>query len=217
MLVKKYLNKLSVVYYNLKSIGKSFFVPFVFVYIVIIMLSVCDKLQGFDTYTCYKNTYLKIQFFCPFFAIWWAVFGFREHIEGKCREILLVYKKSILSELLTVYFLYFINIPVLLLLCYILLQFNYFAFLFIFFVQSFAFFSFAVSLSVLIKNIALPFIICILYEIFCMTANTELTAFINMLSVNIPQDTEGILYPYIFIFAGSVILFVLSNLRFKRL
>ncbi len=217
MLVKKYLNKLSVVYYNLKSIGKSFFVPFVFVYIVIIMLSVCDKLQGFDTYTCYENTYLKIQFFCPFFAIWWAVFGFREHIEGKCREILLVYKKSILSELLTVYFLYFINIPVLLLLCYILLQFNYFGFLFIFFVQSFAFFSFAVSLSVLIKNIALPFIICILYEIFCMTANTELTAFINMLSVNIPQDTEGILYPYIFIFAGSVILFVLSNLRFKRL
>ena len=106
MLVKKYLNKLSVVYYNLKSIGKSFFVPFVFVYIVIIMLSVCDKLQGFDTYTCYENTYLKIQFFCPFFAIWWAVFGFREHIEGKCREILLVYKKSILSELLTVYFLY---------------------------------------------------------------------------------------------------------------
>ena len=217
MLVKKYLNKLSVVYYNLKSIGKSFFVPFVFVYIVIIMLSVCDKLQGFDTYTCYENTYLKIQFFCPFFAIWWAVFGFREHIEGKCREILLVYKKSILSELLTVYFLYVINIPVLLLLCYILLQFNYFGFLFIFFVQSFAFFSFAVSLSVLIKNIALPFIICILYEIFCMTANTELTAFINMLSVNIPQDTEGILYPYIFIFAGSVILFVLSNLRFKRL
>ena len=217
MLVKKYLNKLSVVYYNLKSIGKSFFVPFVFVYIVIIMLSVCDKLQGFDTYTCYENTYLKIQFFCPFFAIWWAVFGFREHIEGKCREILLVYKKNILLELLDVYGLYFINIPVLLILCNILFQYNYFNFLFIFFVQSFAFFSFAVSLSVLIKNIALPFIICILYEIFCMTANTELTAFINMLSVNIPQDTEGILYPYIFIFAGSVILFVLSNLRFKRL
>ena len=217
MLVKKYLNKLSVVYYNLKSIGKSFFVPFVFVYIVIIMLSVCDKLQGFDTYTCYENTYLKIQFFCPFFAIWWAVFGFREHIEGKCREILLVYKKSILSELLTVYFLYFINIPVLLLLCYILLQFNYFGFLFIFFVQSFAFFSFAVSFSILIKNIALPFIVCILYEIFCMTANAEFMVYINMLSANIPQSLESILYPYIFIFAGSVILFVLSNLRFKRL
>ena len=217
MRIKKYLNGLSIIPYNLKSIGKAFFVPYAFIYLIIPLLAFCDILQGFDTNFCYENTYLKIQFFCPFFAIWWAVFGFREHIEGKCREILLVYKKNILLELLAVYGLYFINIPVLLILCNILFQYNYFNFLFIFFVQSFAFFSVAVSFSILIKNIALPFIVCILYEIFCMTANAEFMVYINMLSVNIPQDTEGILYPYIFIFAGSVILFVLSNLRFKRL
>lgn len=217
MRFKKFINWIAFIRLTLKNLGFNFFVPYFFLFVVTIFMTYTDFLQGFDKMTCYSNTYVKLQFFCPFFAIWWTVFGFREYIEGKGREILLVYKKSIIFELLAVFAFYLFHIFVLLSLYYVVFDFNYFNFFFIFFAQAFTFFSVCVSLSILLKSIAVPFIISIIYEIFCMSANVNFLKYINILSENIPTNIEQIFIPYIFTFIGGLIMLIISNFRFKRL
>ncbi len=220
MRLKRYINHISLIQLTLKGIGFLYIVPVVFLFLVLPFLTYLDFAKGYSSEQCYFSTYIMLQIFCPFFAVWWTLFGFREYVEdveGRCRELLLVYKKSLIVELLLVFVFYFLNICVLFGLYYIILNFNYFKYIFIFFVQAFTFFSISFSISIILKNIAIPFIISVCYEIFCMTANIDFLKFINMLSSSLPSSIIDIICPYIFILICSILVFVLSNSYFKRL
>lgn len=217
MCLKRYINRLSLIQLTLKGMGILYIVPVVFLFLVLPFLTYLDFAKGYSPEQCYFSTYIMLQIFCPFFAVWWTLFGFREYVEGRIRELLLVYKKSLIVELFLVFVFYFLHICVLLGLYCIILNFNYFNYIFIFFVQTFAFFSISFSISIILKNIAIPFIISVCYEIFCMTANINFFKFINMLSSDIPSSTMDIICPYIFILISSIFVFVLSNSCFKRL
>lgn len=217
MCLKRYINRLSLIQLTLKGMGILYIVPVVFLFLVLPFLTYLDFAKGYSPEQCYFSTYIMLQIFCPFFAVWWTLFGFREYVEGRIRELLLVYKKSLIVELFLVFVFYFLHICVLLGLYCIILNFNYFNYIFIFFVQAFAFFSISFSISIILKNIAISFIISVCYEIFCMTANIDFLKFINMLSSDIPSSTMDIICPYIFILISSIFVFVLSNSCFKRL
>ena len=193
MCLKRYINRLSLIQLTLKGMGILYIVPVVFLFLVLPFLTYLDFAKGYSPEQCYFSTYIMLQIFCPFFAVWWTLFGFREYVEGRIRELLLVYKKSLIVELFLVFVFYFLHICVLLGLYCIILNFNYFNYIFIFFVIS----------------------VC--YEIFCMTANIDFLKFINMLSSDIPSSTMDIICPYIFILISSIFVFVLSNSCFKRL
>ena len=199
MCLKRYINRLSLIQLTLKGMGILYIVPVVFLFLVLPFLTYLDFAKGYSPEQCYFSTYIMLQIFCPFFAVWWTLFGFREYVEGRIRELLLVYKKSLIVELFLVFVFYFLHICVLLGLYCIILNSNYFNYIFIFFVQAFAFF------------------ISVCYEIFCMTANIDFLKFINMLSSDIPSSTMDIICPYIFILISSIFVFVLSNSCFKRL
>lgn len=217
MCLKKYINRVYLIRLTLKGMGMLYFVPDTFLFLVLPFLTYLDFAKGYSIEQCYFSTYIMIQIFCPFFAIWWTLFGFREYVEGKSRELLLVYKKSLIVELILVFVYYFLHICVLLGLYCIMLNLNYFNYVFVFFVQTFAFFSISFSLSIILKNIAIPFIISVCYEIFCMTANIDFLKFINMLSSSLPSSIIDIICPYIFILISSIFVFVLSNSYFRRL
>ena len=199
MCLKRYINRLSLIQLTLKGMGILYIVPVVFLFLVLPFLTYLDFAKGYSPEQCYFSTYIMLQIFCPFFAVWWTLFGFREYVEGRIRELLLVYKKSLIVELFLVFVFYFLHICVLLGLYCIILNSNYFNYIFIFFV------------------LAIPFIISVCYEIFCMTANIDFLKFINMLSSDIPSSTMDIICPYIFILISSIFVFVLSNSCFKRL
>ena len=203
MCLKRYINRLSLIQLTLKGMGILYIVPVVFLFLVLPFLTYLDFAKGYSPEQCYFSTYIMLQIFCPFFAVWWTLFGFREYVEGRIRELLLVYKKSLIVELFLVFVFYFLHICVLLGLYCIILNFNYF--------------SISFSISIILKNIAIPFIISVCYEIFCMTANIDFLKFINMLSSDIPSSTMDIICPYIFILISSIFVFVLSNSCFKRL
>ena len=153
MCLKRYINRLSLIQLTLKGMGILYIVPVVFLFLVLPFLTYLDFAKGYSPEQCYFSTYIMLQIFCPFFAVWWTLFGFREYVEGRIRELLLVYKKSLIVELFLVFVFYFLHICVLLGLYCIILNFNYFNYIFIFFVQTFAFFSISFSIS----------IICLLY------------------------------------------------------
>lgn len=217
MRIKKHLNKIIITRLTLKGIGKLYFVPLLFLFVVIPSMTFMNFAAGYDYDTCYYFSYINIQSFFPFFAIWWTLFGFREYIEGSGREILIVYKKIFLPELLLIYIFYFLHFCILLLFYVIIIRFNYWGYIFIFFCQSFAFFSITISLSIFLKSIAIPFIFSILYEVFCMNANADFLKPINMLSDNFPDNIWSILFPYIFIFLGSTVMLALSKKQMGKL
>ena len=197
--------------------GILYIVPVVFLFLVLPFLTYLDFAKGYSPEQCYFSTYIMLQIFCPFFAVWWTLFGFREYVEDRIRELLLVYKKSLIVELFLVFVFYFLHICVLLGLYCIILNFNYFNYIFIVFVQTFAFFSISFSISIFFKSFHLFSTRHVGYEIFCMTANIDFLKFINMLSSDIPSSTMDIICPYIFILISSIFVFVLSNSCFKRL
>lgn len=217
MCIKKFINHISLTRLTLKGMGKLYFIPYVFLFIIMPLLTKLDFIGGYPFEVCYSSTYIHLQVFLPFFAIWWTLFGFREYIEGESRELLLVYKKSIAVELLIVFIFYCLHICALFCLYCIIYNFNYFNCIFIFFVQSFAFFSICCSIAIFFKNIAIPFVIALCYEIFCMSANANFVKFINMLSEDVPKNISEIIYPYIFILIGGIIIFTLANFKFKKL
>ena len=124
MCLKRYINRLSLIQLTLKGMGILYIVPVVFLFLVLPFLTYLDFAK------CYFSTYIMLQIFCPFFAVWWTLFGFREYIEGRIRELLLVYKKSLIVELFLVFAFYFLHICVLLGLYCIILNFNYFNYIF---------------------------------------------------------------------------------------
>ncbi len=201
----------------LKSLGKLFFVPQIFMLILSPLATYLEFASGSGYRICYLASYMILQVLCPFFSLWWPLLGFREHIEGGGREALLVYKKSILRELIEVFIFYVLHFLLLLLLYLLFLDFNYFPFLFIFLAQSFAFFVVSISLAFLLKSISVPFIVCLIYEIFFMGAKAPGLDFMNMLSSYPPEDLAGLFFPYVFIFVACLIILPLAHLRFRRL
>ncbi len=201
----------------LKSLGKLFFVPQIFMLILAPIATYLELLSGSSYPLCYLASYIILQVLCPFFSLWWPLLGFREHIEGGGRETLLAYKKSILRELIEVFIFYFLHFILLLLFYLLCWDFNYFPYLFIFLTQSFAFFSLSLSLAFLLKSISVPFIVGIIYEIFFMGAKAPGLDFINMLSSYPPEDAAGLFLPYVFILSACIIILTLAHLRFRRL
>ena len=114
MCLKRYINRLSLIQLTLKGMGILYIVPVVFLFLVLPFLTYLDFAKGYSPEQCYFSTYIMLQIFCPFFAVWWSLFGFREYVEGRIRELLLVYKKSLIVELFLVFVFYFLHICVLL-------------------------------------------------------------------------------------------------------
>ena len=109
MCLKRYINRLSLIQLTLKGMGILYIVPVVFLFLVLPFLTYLDFAKGYSPEQCYFSTYIMLQIFCPFFAVWWTLFGFREYVEGRIRELLLVYKKSLIVELFLVFVFYFLQ------------------------------------------------------------------------------------------------------------
>lgn len=217
MRAEKHIGFIKFIRLTLNGMGKIYFVPYLFLFIFMPIASYADYIKSSSVDFCYFSTYVWLQVICPFISIWWTLFGFREYIEGSGREALLVYKRGILPELITVFLFYFLHIVVLLALYNFIVGFNYFGYIFIYFTQSFAFFAFSLSLAFIVRNISIPFIICIIYEIFCMGAKANGLDFINMLSPNIPSEPSGVFFPYVYILAAFIILLPICHLRYNKL
>ena len=120
--------------------GVIFFVPYIFIFLILPAATYMENLSGNDFDNLYYYSFVLIQILCPFFSIWWSLLGFREFIDGKGKEILLVYKKSILPELFLTYLLYFLHMIAVFAIYVLIFNFNYFPYLIIYTAEAFAFF-----------------------------------------------------------------------------
>lgn len=114
MRVKKHMKLYTIrVYYHLKSIGLLFFVPLIFIDILIPLLNVLE----YSKYGVGEELYINIlqysQWFMPLFSVWWIIFVLREYLESDGNELLYVHSNRCkLNDVLCIFFVYILNIAI---------------------------------------------------------------------------------------------------------
>lgn len=218
MRTEKNINRIRFLYLTLKGMGIIFFVPYIFIFLILPAATYMENLSGNDFDNLYYYSFVLIQILCPFFSIWWSLLGFREFIDGSGKEILLVYKKSIILELFLTYLFYFLHMTAVFAVYVLVFNFNYFPYLIICTAESFAFFAVPLSLAFWLRNMSIPFIIAIIYEIFCIGSNTAGLGFINILAADLPKSIIEMYVFYISVIIISALLLILShNKKYRKM
>lgn len=216
MCIKGNLNKFRLIYLNLKSLKLSYFVPIAAIFVYIPLMTYLYSLQYKDDISNLRFlTYIEMQHIIPFFAVWWILFALREYIEGDGREVLRTYKSSILFDFFAIWLLYIIHAAVLTTVMGVFLGSYFFEFLVIL-VQSLVFSSVAFALMIICKTIAVPILVCTIYEIFFMFSHYDALQDFNILRPELVYDASVLVLPYVPMLIASLLLIELSGFLFKK-
>lgn len=216
MRAEKHLNRLRITYLNLKSLRFSYFVPIIALFLYIPAMTYLY----FVTYACPKDTLqfftaLEMQHMIPYFSIWWILFGLREYTEGAGRELLKTYKKSLLPDFFLIFFWYMLH-ALLVTACISMVIGSLFMDYLLVLLQAFVFSSCAFLLMIVCRTISIPLLICTIYEIFFIFANYEPLQGVNLLTMDRITELQNLVFPYLPLFAASLLLILAGNRIFKK-
>jgi len=215
MCVKKNLRLLRQTYLNLKNLKILYFIPLLFLFIILPFISIGYVISSGREEVTYYKIFAEFQRYIPFMATWWVVFGLKEYAEGDGKEILRVYKKGLIIDFFIIFFWYISHVISLFILYNIFLE-NYWLDFILISIQSLAFASSTFLFMFAFKTISIPFLINIFYEIFCMYANMNFLKFINILSEPRMDTINDLLIPYCPLLFLSLVFIFYGNAYYKR-
>lgn len=205
MCLEKFLNRLHLFYLNLKSIRLPYFVPIAAIFAYIPAMLYLYYVTNKDSIVYVQSmTIMEMQHIIPYFSIWWILFGVREYIEGSGKELLKVYKKSLIFEVILTFIWYIMHTVLFILIISIFLKNNYFPDFLVLLSQCVFFSSAAFFMMTLFNTISIPFLICTVYEIFFMYTNTDFASLMYKAKV---ESFTSIILPYGLILICSILLF----------
>lgn len=207
---EKYMNLLRLLYFHLKSLKLLYFVPVAGLFLLLPFLSVGHVLSFGIGENAFYQTFAEMQRYIPFLATWWVIFGLREYAEGNGKELLHVYKRSLLPDFFLIFFWYMIHVVLLVALYGIFFD-GYWLDLCLFSIQALMFAGTTFFLMVVCKTIAIPFLINVFYEIFCMYSNLDFLRYINMLSVPRVEHFTDLSVPYLPLLLFALLLVFAGN------
>ena len=215
MRFEKAMSLFRLCYYNLKSLKLLYFVPVAVLFLLLPFFSVGHYLSNGLSRLSFELTFMELQRYIPFMATWWVIFGLREYAEGDGRELLRVYKNSLLGDFFLIFFWYILHAALLIFLYALFFESFWMDFL-LFFIQSFVFAGMTFFLMLLCRTIAVPFLINVFYEIFCIYSNAEALRFINMVCSGRIERFEMLLLPYLPLLVFAFILIFAGNWVYKK-
>lgn len=215
MRFEKAMSLFRLCYYNLKSLKLLYFVPIAVLFLLLPFFSVGHYLSNGLSRLSFELTFMELQRYIPFMATWWVIFGLREYAEGDGRELLRVYKNSLLGDFFLIFFWYILHAALLIFLYALFFESFWMDFL-LFFIQAFVFAGMTFFLMLLCRTIAVPFLINVFYEIFCIYSNAEALRFINMVCSGRIERFEMLLLPYLPLLVFALILIFAGNWVYKK-
>ncbi len=215
MRFEKAMSLFRLCYYNLKSLKLLYFVPIAVLFLLLPFFSVGHYLSNGLSRLSFELTFMELQRYIPFMATWWVIFGLREYAEGDGRELLRVYKNSLLGDFFLIFFWYILHAALLIFLYALFFESFWMDFL-LFFIQAFVFAGMTFFLMLLCRTIAVPFLINVFYEIFCIYSNAEALRFINMVCSGRIERFKMLLLPYLPLLVFAFILIFAGNWVYKK-
>ena len=187
---------------TLRKMGLLYFVPHIFLYVLIPLLGIGYLLYHEDGANARGLIFYDFQKFIPFLSVWWILFGLDDYVEGDSSEILRVHKRSLLAEFWLMFSWYILHVAVLFLAFGIFLE-NYWRDYPLIVTQVLAFASVAFCLLCATRTLMVPFLITLLYEIFGMLSNFGVLGWINLFLLQRVESLSDILIPYFIVFVIS--------------
>ena len=212
---QRVLNELRIFRLTLRKMGLLYFVPHVFLYVLIPLLGIGYLLYHEDGANARGLIFYDFQKFIPFLSVWWILFGLDDYVEGDSSEILHVHKRSLLAEFWLMFSWYILHVDVLFLAFGIFLE-NYWRDYSLIVTQALAFASVAFCLLCATQTLMVPFLLTLLYEIFGMLSNFGVLEWVNLFSLQRMENFLDFLIPYSIVFAFSCAVPFLGNYFYKK-
>lgn len=212
---QRVLNELSIFRLTLRKMGLLYFVPHIFLYVLIPLLGIGYLLYHGDGANARGLIFYDFQKFIPFLSVWWILFGLDDYVEGDSSEILHVHKRSLLAEFWLMFSWYILHVAVLFLAFGIFLE-NYWRDYPLIVTQALAFASVAFCLLCATQTLMVPFLLTLLYEIFGMLSNSGVLEWVNLFSLLRMENFLDFLIPYSIVFAFSCAVPFLGNYFYKK-
>lgn len=212
---QKLLKELSIFRPMLRKMGAIYFVPHLFLYVLIPLLGIGYMLYHQDVESIRGLAFYDFQKFIPFMSIWWVLFGLNDYVEGDSSELLRVYKHSLLPDFWLIFGWYILHVVILFLIFELLLA-NYWGDFLLIVTQSLAFAGSAFCLLCVTRTLMVPFLGMLLYEIFAMLSNFGALAYVNLFSLQRMRGVSDFIIPYSIVLAVSCILPFLGDFFFQK-
>lgn len=209
------LNELSIFRLTLRKMGLLYFVPHIFLYVLIPLLGIGYLLYHGDGANARGLIFYDFQKFIPFLSVWWILFGLDDYVEGDSSEILRVHKRSLLAEFWLMFSWYILHAAVLFLAFGIFLE-NYWGDFPLIVTQALAFSSFAFCLLCATRTLMVPFLLTLLYEIFGMLSNFGVLGWVNLFSLQRMRNFSDFLIPYSIVLAFSCVVPFLGDYCYRK-
>lgn len=204
-------------YLSMKNLGFYYFVPIIFLFIVMPYLSIAEiKEYGIDN--AYLGIAVKLEMYIPLLQSWWIVFSMKEYIEGDGNEILYTYEKNKLAKssyIMAICLYYILHVGVL-----------YFAYSFVFedmlveyaktVIQCMFFASSTYMLIYLLKSTTFPLMIVFIYNIFMIFTQEGLLKILCIYTQGYRMNLFIFKEKFILVLIASFVFLVVGIIMNKR-
>lgn len=211
--------ELKLIYLSMKNLKGYYFIPLIFLYIVIPILDIGLINMSGNIENAYLSIFAEAEKYIPILSLWWTTFIFKEYIDGDGNEVLYCIDSSSklkIQHIALIFSWYIIHVSILFLvygffLDNVLLEFLKTV------IQCFFFTSLGYTLIYTLKSTTISFMFLIVYELLCLFIRCEFTKYISIFQGEqiISMQLIGTKY-FIFLLIGILFLIigVYKNKRF---
>lgn len=214
MYCKGVISNVRQLYYKLRSIKGYYFIPLVFLYVLLPIINTSTvKALGVNEVSI-SIICTDIQRYIPFMGAWWALFAFKEFVEGEGREVLRVYKRNIILDVFLLYAWYLVHAGLLFIvysywLTNLSLDFLRVA------AQSFLFLCGAFFFMFMLKSIAITFLLVLAYGLFNFIHLDGTISFITLIRYGRAIDAGTIFIEGVPILIICIVFLIFGNMLYK--
>ena len=102
-IIQTFLLRCEKVYLELRGIGFVFWIPFLVNYFLVGLATCVNVMVGYRVDSSYAE---QCVFYIPMMASWWLLMTFKEYVEAEGHEILIVYDKGKIADMILIFLLY---------------------------------------------------------------------------------------------------------------
>ena len=198
-----------ITYLDLKNLGKYYFLPIIIMFIVVPTLLILKYLAVKDIKILTTDMIAYTELFSAISSIWWIMMISRQYIEVDGNEILYVYKKMRIGQVLILFLWYIVNISILFL-GYSFFFENILSEYIKILIQSLFFISISYMLVYTFKLVSIPMMIILGYIISFSLFFKDKINYINIFTIQEVTNSQIVSNKYLILLIISIFIFFIG-------
>nr|KEI06297.1 ABC transporter permease [Clostridium sp. K25] len=209
---------LKLIYLSMKSLKVYYFIPLIFLYIVIPILDIGLINMSGNIETAYLSIFAEAEKYIPILSLWWTTFIFKEYIDGDGNELLYCIGSSnkLKIQHITLIFIWYIIHVSILFLGYSLFLDNVLLEFLKTIIQCFFFTSLVYMLIYTLKSTTISFMFLLIYELLCLFVRCEFIKYMSIFEGGQILSVQLIFTKYAVFFLVGILFLLIGMYKNKH-